>query len=178
MYLWENPDQEQRHIHLPQPPAAMIAAAISREAPRPTFATAIQSPRQRSCPGTQLRRAISRARGAVRPAGVAHQPLVPPPDLRSDGTPQFGRSTPGPETDFCHRHPIAPATELSRDTAPSSNLPRTRRRSSSRRRAPAPGTPAGSAIQGGPGSDINISRGGHAVPGSSFGSSSSAFGEQ
>ena len=49
----------------------MIATPISREAPRLTFATAILSPRQWSCPGTQLRRAIS-ARAA--PPDRAHRP--------------------------------------------------------------------------------------------------------
>ena len=116
--------QAQPHLDTTSNLPAMIAAAISREAPRPTFATAIQSPRQRSCPGTQLGRAISRARGAVRPAGVAHQPLVPPPDPCSDGTPRFGCPAMYPFSNFCQRHPFAAALALPRKKAHLSNPPR------------------------------------------------------
>ena len=53
----------------------------------------------------------------------------------------------GPIADFYNRHPIAPAIAPSMTTALVSNLPRTRRRLPSRRRAPAPSTSARSVMR-------------------------------
>ena len=62
---------------------SMIAAAISRVAPIATFALSMRSAQRARSTGRQPSRAISPARSAVRPAGVANQGLQPPPDPRS-----------------------------------------------------------------------------------------------
>ena len=62
---------------------AMIAAAISRVAPNATFVPTTRSDQRARFPCRQSWGAISQARSAARPVGVAHKVLQHPQDPRS-----------------------------------------------------------------------------------------------